>query len=118
MELDHEQLIEELESMGVSERRELTNRLAVLLAHLLKWKYQPERRGSSWKATIKEQRQKVVRVLLQNPSLKKIVGESLIDAYSDAIQIAVRETGLEEDTFPTDNPWHFEQISNAEFWPN
>ncbi|CAK0776907.1 DUF29 domain-containing protein [Gammaproteobacteria bacterium] len=118
LEVDYEHLIEEIESMGISERRELTNRLAVLLAHLLKWKYQPERRGNSWKATVKEQRQKVVRILRQNPSLKKTVGENLADAYSDAIQIAVRETGLEENTFPTENPWHFEQISNAEFWPN
>jgi hypothetical protein len=40
-EADIEHIAEELESMGASERRELTNRLAVLVAHLLKWQFQP-----------------------------------------------------------------------------
>src|SRR5512134_2414110 len=70
--LDLEHLAEEIESMGRSERRELINRLAVLLAHMLKWQYQPERRGSgkSWRATIKEQRRQVQRVLKDSPSLQ------------------------------------------------
>ncbi|CAK0755988.1 DUF29 domain-containing protein [Gammaproteobacteria bacterium] len=117
MEVDVGCLIEELENMGASERRELTNRLAVLLAHLLKWQYQPERRGKSWKATVKEQRQKVTRALRQNPGLKPTTGESLKDAYSDAIQIAVRETDLDEETFSTECPWTLEQVLAEEFWP-
>ena len=117
MDADVENLIEELESMGISERRELTNRLAVLLAHLLKWQYQPERRGKSWQATVKEQRQRVMRVLRQNPGLKSSLGESIEDAYSDAIQIAIRETGLDETTFPTVNPWDIAQVLDNDFWP-
>ena len=53
-EIDAEHIAEELEDMGGSSKRELTNRLGVLLAHLLKWKYQPEQRSSSWSGTIKE----------------------------------------------------------------
>jgi len=117
MEADIEHLIEELESMGASERRELTNRLAVLLAHLLKWQYQPGQRGKSWKATVKEQRQKVTRVLRQNPGLKPALAEHLEDGYSDAIQIAVRETNLDEDTFPTECPWAVQQVLSDHFWP-
>ncbi|CAK0773029.1 DUF29 domain-containing protein [Gammaproteobacteria bacterium] len=117
MDIDVKNLIDELESMGASERRELTNRLAVLLAHLLKWRYQPERRGNGWKATVKEQRQKVTRVLRQNPGLKSSLEESLEDAYSDAIQIAVRETGMDENVFPMDNPWNIEHVLDNEFWP-
>jgi len=118
MDADVEHLIEELESMGISERRELINRLGVLLAHLLKWQYQPERRGNSWKATVKEQRQKVARILRQNPGLKPFTKESLEDAYSDAIQIAVRETGLDEITFPIVSPWRIGQVLDMDFWPN
>lgn len=54
--IDVDHLIEELEAMGARERRELTNMLEVLLAHLLKWQYQPEHRSRSWRATIAEQR--------------------------------------------------------------
>lgn len=63
-------LAEELESMGRSERRALENRLAVLLTHLLKWRYQSALRGTSWRVTIKEQRLQVQRLLRDNPSLQ------------------------------------------------
>ena len=54
-EADLEHVAEELEDMGRSEKRALTNRLAVLLRHLLKWWHQPERRGNNWRYTIEEQ---------------------------------------------------------------
>ncbi len=53
-EIDVDNIAEELESMGRSERRQLANRLEVLLAHLLKWRYQPARRGNGWRYTISE----------------------------------------------------------------
>ncbi|MEI6414856.1 MAG: DUF29 domain-containing protein [Pseudomonadota bacterium] len=118
MEADIEHLIEELESMGASERRELTNRLAVLLAHLLKWQYQPERRGNSWRFTIEEQRRKVARVLRQNPSLKPAIGEHLEDGYGDARLIAARETNLDKNAFPTECPWAVLQVLSDNFWPD
>jgi hypothetical protein len=49
-------MAEEIEDVGKSEQRELENRMAILLAHLLKWQYQPARRGASWQKTIKVQR--------------------------------------------------------------
>ncbi|WP_233977917.1 DUF29 domain-containing protein, partial [Pectobacterium versatile] len=58
-EIDCENIAEEIADVGKSEQRELANRMAVLIAHLLKWKYQPERRGSSWEKTIKAQRKDV-----------------------------------------------------------
>ena len=69
VDVDVKHLIEEIESMGASERRELIDRLAVLLAHLLKWYYQPSFRGRSWQLTIKEQRRQLQRLLKDNPSL-------------------------------------------------
>ena len=83
-EIDVEHVAEELEDMGASKERELENRLGILLAHLLKWRYQPERRGVSWEATIKEQRQRVARLLRKNPSLKAALEETHRDAYSES----------------------------------
>lgn len=118
MEVDREHLIEELESMGASERRELVNRLAVLLAHLLKWQYQPERRGKSWQFTIETQRQDALDVLIDNPGLKTTVNEAMVRAYRKARAFVVRETNLEPDTFPSVCPWDLEQALNEEFWPD
>ncbi|HRY16154.1 MAG TPA: DUF29 domain-containing protein [Candidatus Competibacteraceae bacterium] len=114
--IDIEHLVDELEDMGASKERELENRLGILLAHLLKWRYQPERRGNSWRLTIKEQRQRIIRVLRKNPSLKATLDEVQHDAYSDAILIAARETGLPDALFPEDNPFTWEQII-GDYWP-
>lgn len=114
--IDLEHLAEELEDMGANKERELENRLGILLAHLLKWRYQPERRGSSWRLTIKEQRQRILRILRRNPSLKAHLDETCRDAYSDAILIAARETGLPETLFPQENSLNWEQTI-SDFWP-
>ncbi len=107
-------IAEEIESMGRSERNQLTNRLAVLLAHLLKWQYQPGLRGNSWRLTIREQRRRASRVLAQNPSLNADLSTILAEAYGDALLIAERETGLPEDTFPAACPWTFDQAMTEE----
>ncbi|MGZ8242847.1 DUF29 domain-containing protein [Methylomagnum sp.] len=95
-ELDTGHLIEELESMGARERRELTNRLAVLLAHLLKWQYQPERRGNSWRRTIKIQRIEINDLLADNPGLKSELPEIFAKAYEKARVLATDETRSDE----------------------
>jgi hypothetical protein len=115
-EIDVEHLVDELEDMGASKQRELENRLGILMAHLLKWRYQPERRSHSWRLTIKEQRQRIFRVLRKNPSLKAGLDETCRDAYSDARLIAARETGLPETRFPQDNPFTWEQTTGDD-WP-
>lgn len=116
--LDWENLAEEVESLARSEARELESRLEVLLVHLLKWRYQPKKRSRSWQLTIREQRQRVARVVYQNPGLKSTLGESLTAAYGLACLAAVRQTGLGERTFPSASPWTFEQITASDFWPN
>lgn len=117
-ELDLEHLIEELECMGASERRELLSRLGVLLAHLLKWQYEPDYRGKSWVNTIREQRRMIPLHLKQNPSLKSKLTEFMVDAYQLGRGIAADETGLPENTFPDICPWAFEQVMSAEFFPD
>ena len=116
-ELDFDNLIEEIESMGRSNFDQLTNRLAVLIAHLLKWQYQSALKGHSWFYTIREQRAKVKRIVSQNPSLKSRLDEAFSYAYKDAIYQAARETGLVDKVFPRQCPYTFEQCLDDEFYP-
>jgi len=108
-ELDLANILEEIETMGRSEKRELVNRLAVLLAHLLKWQFQSERRSKSWEFTIKEQQRMVERVLRENPSLKPRIPEIVEDAYDFALFTAARETGMLRDDFPQECPWTLDE---------
>jgi len=116
-ELDAENLLEEIEAMGRSERRELESRLEKLLSHLLKWQYQPSRRGKSWLLTIKEQRRKFVDCLNENPSLRNKKEERLIIVYQYARLSAEKETNLSESVFPDQCPWTFDQIMDNGFFP-
>ena len=115
--LDIEHIADEIEDVGKSEKRELASRMAVLLAHMLKWQYQPGGRGNSWRRTIKEQRNRVGLCIDQTPSLKAELRLSFwwSDMWSDAVAKASEETGLGE--FPESCPWTFDQIMNPEFWP-
>ena len=114
---DIEHIAEEIESMGKTEKRELESRLTVLLLHLLKWQFQPALQGNSWRLTIREQRRRTTRHLQDNPSLKTRLDEIIEAAYGDSLIRAERETGLPETTFPAECPWTFEQIMDANFWP-
>jgi len=116
--LDLDNLIEEVESMGRSEQRALESRLEVLLAHLLKWRFQPSRRGASWELTIEEQRRRLSDRLKQNPSLKSKLPDVQKVAYRYAIFRAVKETGMDRSAFPVQCPWTFEQITDPNFWPD
>jgi len=114
---DIENIAEEIESMGRSEQQQLENRFVVLLLHLLKWQFQPGRRGSSWQATTRVQRISLSRLIKKNPSLKAALPETLADAYEIARIEAASETALPEATFPAVCPWSFERVMDAEFWP-
>jgi len=116
-ELDTTHLIEELESMGARERRELGNRLAVLLAHLLKWQYQPERQGNSWRRTIKIQRIEINDLLADNPGLKSELDGLFAKAYQKARVLAADETSFEEGIFPSETPFTLQEVLDLEFLP-
>jgi hypothetical protein len=116
--LDIENLIEEVETMGRSEKRELESRLTGLLLHLLKWKYQEVRRGRSWELSIKEQRIQFLKTLRENPGLKPVLPELLNDAYELAVIQASRETKISVNVFPATCPWLFDQIIDQQFYPD
>jgi Domain of unknown function DUF29 len=117
--VDPEALAEEVESLGKSQHRELASRLDVLVMHLLKWCYQPEKRqeGHSWRSTIRTQRRELRRLLQQNPSLEPLVSIVIADGYADARLEASDETRLPLATFPESCPWPVAQVLDADFWP-
>jgi hypothetical protein len=116
--LDIANLIEEIETMGRSEKRALESRLTVLLVHLLKWQYQPVRRGRSWTLTIVGQRIKFDHLLKDNPGLKPQLSELLRNAYRLAKVNAAKEANLDIDVFASECPWTLEQITDDNFFPN
>ena len=117
--LDLEHIAEEIEDVGKSEQREFESRMALLLAHLIKWQYQPSHRGKSWERTIKDQRTIITRRLSKTPSLKPELESSdfWLEAWADAARIAENETGI-LNVFPETCPWGFEEITNPSFWPD
>src|SRR5438552_12061293 len=82
--LDLENIAEELEGMARSDRREIRNRLIVLLVRLLKYSGQPRRRSSGWLATMGEQRSRIATVIDDSPSLKSFPGSIMEHCYADA----------------------------------
>ncbi|MDK4563542.1 DUF29 domain-containing protein [Kingella kingae] len=115
--LDLLNLIEEMESMGRSEHRQLESRLSVLIGHLLKWKYQPERQGNSWRRTINAQRKSVMKLLKDSPSLKAHFDDEewLNDVWDSAVTLAMSETDL--DIFPEQPIWTIAKILDNDFLP-
>jgi hypothetical protein len=116
--LDIPNLIEEIETMGRSEKRELESRLTILLLHFLKWKYQEVRRGRSWQLSIDEQRIQFCKTLNENPGLKSALDEIVKDAYKLAVIKAARETKISKAVFPECCPWTLTQLIEDEFYPD
>jgi len=117
-ELDIDNLIEEVESMGKSEKRELESRLTILLLHLLKWKYQEVRRSRSWQLSIDEQRIQFEETLNENPGLKPELDEIVKKAYRLAVIKAARETKISKAVFPECCPWNLAQFIEDGFYPD
>ncbi len=115
LDLDWRHLQEEIQSLGRQEYRELVSRLSVLIGHLLKWEYKPEKRSRSWFLTIREQRRAIQRHLRHNPSLKSRLEDAIIDGYEAGIDLALRETELPLRTFPDTLPYAFEQLIDNRF---
>lgn len=120
-EVEMNKIIEEMESLGKSHKREFRSRSGVLIAHLLKCQYQLEMKDikeKSWKGTITIQRIDLNDLLDENPSLKSYVQELMPKAYQYALAILSEETPLDLKNFPTECPYTFEQIMDEEFYPD
>jgi Domain of unknown function DUF29 len=115
--IDLHNLIDEVESLGKQQRQELRNRLSVLLGHLLKWEYQPQGRSRSWLSTIRVQRRDALRLLQENPSLKPVLADALLEAYEDGKDLAMGETDLPQQTFPLACPYRLSEVLDSRFYP-
>jgi len=116
-ELDVEHLIEEMVDMGASSRRALASHLIILLAHLLKWQFQPEHRCSSWSGSIVEQRVQIEDLLDASPSLGSLIPELMAHTYPKALKIASKETGIPYSGFPSASPYTLDQILDEDYFP-
>jgi len=125
-EIDAEHLILELEDMAGRDRDELVSHLIILIAHLLKWQFQLKQlselwekfKGSSWRQSIIEQRNEILRQLRKKPSLKSYIHDAIVEAYPDAVRLATKETQLPQSTFPHECAYTLEQLLDDDFYPD
>ncbi|UIF86281.1 DUF29 domain-containing protein [Cupriavidus sp. UYPR2.512] len=117
--IDALHIADEIEDVGKSEQREFTSRMAVLLAHLLKWQFEPSRRSKSRQFTIGTQRKEVAYILNEAPSLgAKFNDDAWLDiVWSKARGIANNEAGLDLDVLPEALPWTVDNVLSQEFHP-
>jgi hypothetical protein len=116
--VDWENLIEEIADMGKSERRSLKSNLIVILVHLLKWQFQPEKKSGSWEASIIEHRRRVKEALDDSPSLKSYLESVFAECYAQAVKQAKAETNLPVESFPLMCPYDLPEVTDDEFLPH
>lgn len=115
--LDIENLISEIESMGNNDKKLVKSNLRILLMHLLKWQYQPEKRTNSWRTTIKEHRNRLEDDFADSPSLKNYYLEIFNECYQKARDLASSETGLSISVFPVECPFNSDLVLKSDFFP-
>ena len=103
--------------MGREQRRALVASYRLLIAHLLKWHFQPQMRSASWEITIGRERDHIADREAMNPSLRAAAGIIVAQVYRAAVREAAAETGLPTSAFPADCPWSLDQLRDADFLP-
>jgi lipocalin len=117
--VDLENLIEEIEALGKSDKKEIRSRLTTLLAHLLKRIYvdMPDC-FNGWENTIIEQRTEIEYALVDSPSLKSLWNATFDIAFSKALSNVRKEYGKKGYQFP--DTWQFDRdidtMLNTDFW--
>lgn len=116
--LDVENVAEEIEDLARNLKRELSSRLKHLIAHLLKWRYQPDHRTPSWRHTIHHQRDQIEEVVKEAPILRGRLSDAewMAGEWRRAVKEARQET--HQDVFPDELPWTVEQILDEDFLPD
>jgi hypothetical protein len=112
--IDWENLIEEIATLGKSEKNALKSNLRILLMHLLKWQYQEDKRSNSWIYTIAEHNIRIHDAFTTSPSLRGYFAEIFDKCYADARKLAAKDTGLNMDCFPLDCPFSLEDVLNPD----
>jgi predicted DNA-binding ribbon-helix-helix protein len=115
-EMDWDNLWEEIDDMGKSQKQRITSNLRILLMHLLKWEFQPEKRTNSWKYTIIEHRRRILEQLEDSPSLKNYLNSNLESTYQKARKDASLETNLSLNTFPNNYPYTLDLVLDEDWF--
>ena len=115
--IDWDNLAEEIESAGKSEKKEIRRRLGILIQDLLKWQHQPGRRRESWRLTIGEQRIAIPDSLADSPSLWSYPQDVFAKTYADGRRWALAETGMAPSAIPTEPGFNVAQAPDPSFWP-
>ena len=113
--LDLENIAEELNDVGSEQYDKLESAIEVLVAHALKWDFQPERRSRSWALTIAEQRVRIDRPLRRNPGLKSKIAEATAEGFRVGRLRAAREMRCKPSTLPEACPYTWDEILNRPF---
>lgn len=116
-EIDWENVAEEIESLGRSDKRAIGSDLKVVLEHLLKWRYQANKRTPSWSRSIDEHRERIADLIGESPSLAPLPREVLAEQYARARRTALKETGLSAKQLPESCPFTVEQVLDPDYWP-
>lgn len=114
---DLPRLAEEIESLGNEQIHALESFYTLLIFHLLKWQFQPDRRSRSWDLTIYNARDQIARREKRNPTLRAGAEEIVKDIYSQARGSAAKETGLSIDTFPGNCPYSLDFLRDQNAMP-
>jgi hypothetical protein len=109
--LDLEHLAEEVADLSKREQDAIESHLETLVMHLLKWRYQPDRRTRSWEATIKVARRNIAKLLRRSPSLRRNLPAALEEVYPNARVQAGAATGLADNAFPEACPFNLDQVT-------
>ncbi len=117
-EVDIYNIVEEIESLGKNNRRYLFKYFSVLVATLLKWKFQPLRQSKSLALCIESQRFEIEDLLKESPSLKYEVELKFDHIYKKALLIASEHTGFNENYFPKICPFTLNQCLDNNFLPD
>jgi hypothetical protein len=117
VDLDWENVAEEIESLGRSDKRSIESNLNVILVHLLKWRHQREKQTASWKASLTEHRTRIRKLLDESPSLRVYPAKVLPEEYALARVKAAAETGIPEDAFPEVCPFTIDEVLDRTFLP-
>ncbi len=116
--VDIDNLVEELEDLGRREKKAVYSDLRVLLIHLLKWKYQPQKRTNSWRVTIAEHRQRLEESFEVSPSLRRYYQECFAQCYQAARRGSSAQTGMPVDNFPGECPFKLKQVLDLSWLPD
>jgi hypothetical protein len=115
--IDIANIAEEIEGVAKAEYRSLSSCMRVLIEHLLKWHFQPARRGESWRTTIFDQRQEIGELLEDSPSLKRMFDDKdwLGRVWRCAQRRAQHRTRID---MPAHWLWTVQQVLDRDFRPD